>query len=589
MPRPFNVLTALATFTAAVACMAVGSQPALSAPTCPISDGMTDAAKSNKLFVYFPTVADATFPAYATAVSPAKPFDVAGLNPAIGTTAALRNRIYDVVADDYCEFNVQALSTTTNPATLPSPPARRTTVAVGSDTPPSGAWGRARDVDIGDAVDVDFARVWAGSYTTCEGATPLGCTMTGSLTGANATLERWAQAIGGTAAHEAGHVYGLQHANDNPPSDIDEPGPPPTPGEDSFHRHLMPSGRQLSGPDRATYRRHFSDRTFGLLASNVGLSVQTMHNWDLVNPNAAAGRKLRIDFLSPKSSAPPISWTYKGSKSPWINPVVSGPTGNGTFKGKSYKRYRITWSTGNPAWSGTAGVVPGGAKFHVGATFTGVDFNAPDPIIVQNVTLLDQNSNPLTLHPRLPAYDAGTVDSSDGTFNLNMAAPPGGPNLVLENATIHQLPRVASIDSLIGAGRPATFDREPIRPWSTSRCDIRRIASVRGTTAKCTIAKVGAKPHVQVTHKLGEPNVVDCSKGVPAGQPGDSPTAPDYEGPICAGSQRDLFPSTTVYIKATVVDPDARHWDPRRRRYVTGPVRTKVFYQFAGRRIVKRG
>ena len=194
-----------------VSCLSVvglllASSAARAAPTCPLSYGSTDAAKAEKLFLYFPATDDATFPAYATNVSPARAFDVAALNSSIGTTAALRDRIYDVVADDYCEFNVQVLETTTNPATLASPPPRRVTVAIGSDANGS-TWGQAQEVDIGDAIDIDFARVWAGTYTVCEGSDPTtGTCTTGSLTGANATLDRWAQAIGGTSAHEAGHT-----------------------------------------------------------------------------------------------------------------------------------------------------------------------------------------------------------------------------------------------------------------------------------------------------------------------------------------------------------------------------------------------
>jgi hypothetical protein len=564
----------------------LASLPALSAPTCPLSYGTTDASKSNKLFLYFPAADDATFPDFVPGVSPAKKFNVADLDPGIGTTAALRNRIQDVVVDDYCEFNVQVLQTTTNPAQLPSPPARRVTVAVGSDPNSTQAWGIAPK-DIGNTVQIDFARVWAGTYVTCEGGSGSQlnpCSMTGALQGANSTLDRWSQAIGGTAAHEAGHTYGLQHTDDNPPTGCDSSGgPAPLPGEDGYKQHLMPAGCNLDGQDRASYRRHFSDRTFGLLATNVGLSIQTMHNWDLINPNPDAANSLTIDFLSTQGSVN-VDWSWAGASSPWLNPNVTGPLGTVNWQGQSYSQYRITWSAGNPAWGGAIpGVLPGGAQFHIGATFTGVDFNQPDPIIIQNITLFDAASKPLTLHPRLPIYDAGSLDAADGSFALSFFPPMNGDPLILQDAIVYQLPRVASIESMIDDGKPLTFDNQTIQPWSYSLCEPSRTAD---NTYRCVLGNLSDPPHVEVTRRLGEPGVYDCTNGLP--HVGDSPKSPDSEGPTCAGTTRDPFPSTTLYAIATFVDPKAEHWDPEKKEMVVGPVTSKVFYQFAGVRDPRR-
>jgi hypothetical protein len=559
------------------------SSPA-EAQTCPPSYGTTDSAKSHKLYLYFPAADDNTFPNYGANVSPAKTFDAAALNSGIGTTAALIDRIHSVVVDDYCEFNVQVLATTTNPATLPMPPARRTTVAVGSDSD-GGAWGLAQEVDIGDAIDVDFARVWAGTYTTCEGATPTGgCTTTGSLTGANATLDRWAQAVGGTSAHEAGHTYGLSHTDEDPPDNLCmQPGPTPLAGEDSYHRHTMPAGCYLSGDDRASFRRHFGDRTYSLLAANVGLSIQTMHNWDLKNPNAQDGHSLTIDFLSTLPGVT-ISWAFAGASSPWINPVVTGPSGMTVFKGITYNKYRITWSAANPAHiSPSPGVVSGGGEFHIGVTFNGVDFNQPDPIVIGTVTLLDGGGNPLTLHPRLPIYDTGAVDTADGTFRIHFDAPAGAA-LRLVHATIFQLPRVASLESMTGEGRPYGNDRLPIQPWSETKCE----GATLRASAGCVVAKLSDPPRVEVTHRIGEKGVIDCGRGgiriqhPEQGSLGDRPKPLDYEGPICAGTQHDLFPATTVYVVATFEEPNVKHYDLTRKAYAVGPVTSKLFYQFSG-------
>jgi hypothetical protein len=562
--------------------------PAVAAPTCPLSYGSTDAAKSHKLYLYFPTADDATYPFQG----PAKTFDVADLTAGIGTTAQLRNRIHDIVVDDFCEFNVQVLQTTTNPDTLASPPARRHIEAIGSDNSGGGAWGLSPTSNV----DVLRGRVWAGAYVACEGGAGDGvnCSMTGALTGANNTLDHWAQAIGGTSAHESGHTYGVVHSDDDPPmggfdSACGEYGLGPAAGEDSLTRHLMPNGCRLDGHARTTYRRHFSDRAFGILATNIGLSVQTMHNWDFVNPNAGAARSLSIEFLSALASIS-ASWTYSGPASPWINPTVAS-IGTGTWHGATLHKYRITWSTPNPAWGGPAGTVNGGAEFHVGATFTGVDFNAPDPIVIQNVTLFDAGSSALALHPRLPIYDAGTPDAPDGAFAVHFEAAAGAP-LQLQQAVIYQLPRLASIDSMVRDGRPFTFDRLAIRPWTATKC----APGVLRERIRCVVANLNDRPHVIDVHKIGDPNVVDCSKGLPREvlrgpievEHRDSRGRPDIDGPICAATVRDPFPSATVYVIATFVDPAAKHWDPRAKKYVVGPVTTRLYYQFAGIRDLRR-
>ena len=273
----------------------------------------------------------------------------------------------------------------------------------------------------------------------------------------------------------------------------------------------MPAGYNLTGSQRADYRRHFSNRTYGLLATNVGLSVETMHNWNLVNPNAESGSSLAIDFLSTLPTVT-ISWFYNGNLSPWLNPTISGPSGTAVFQGTTYNKFTITWSSPNPAWSNPSpGVVGGGVQFHIGTTFMGVDFDTPDPIIIQDVTLFDASSSPLTLHPRLAGYDAGTVDSSSDSLQLHFFPVNGAPGMRLESAEIYQLPRLAWIDSLVGEGRPITFDKLPIRPWSVTKCAGSELT--RGAT--CTVARLTQEPHVKESFRLGQPGVYDCSQGVP--------------------------------------------------------------------------
>jgi hypothetical protein len=543
----------------AMALVVAAAGPALAAPTCPISYGAADDAKPNKLYLYFPTADDATYPEFGLGgamTSPAHRFDATELPNYTGSIADLRNAITDVVTDDYCEFNVQVRQTTTSPpTTFP----RRNTVAIGSDANVTtcgvdDTWGLAQNVDTGDATAVDFARVWAGTYQQCAAA-PAG----GALNGANSTLERWAKSIGGTAAHEGGHNYGESHAD----------GLPVAPGEDPLVHHIMASGSHFSYADRAGYRRHFSDHEFSILASNVGLSIQTMWNWDLVNPNAQTAAKLRMDFLSTKPSLI-VSWFYGGSLSPWVNPVVSGPSGTTVFKGTTYNRYQLEWSTGQPWSGGSSGQVPGGAGFHVGATFSGVDFTSPDAIIITDIALLDGSNNPLALRPRHLGFDAGTLDSIAGTLDLRFFNVADRV-LILQNLVVQELPRVMSLNAMVPGGKMVDPYGQAFRPWPRSvRTVVKRQAVERGQEVKVTLGRLNQPRHIYEV--ITERNCQD-------GQ--DRLKGPDAR--CRPGISVDLFPATTLLITANVVDPQAKYWDPRRKRYVTGPVTSQLFYQIAGR------
>lgn len=527
---------------------------AQAAPTCyNLGYGGVAAAKPNKLYLYMPTTDDSTFPNFGTATSPLRAFDVTSLTNYTGTVGDLRDNVYDVVVDDYCEFNVEVLQTTTSP---PTTAARRNIVGIGTDTDGSGlcSYGFAENVDTGDLTVVDRSRVWAGAYQACFGG------IGGELTGANSTLARWANGIGGTAAHEAGHNYGLAHTTLI------------APGEDAATRHIMPAGSNLNGEQRIGYRRHFSNREYEILAANVGLSVQTMWNWDLVNPNAQAANQLRITFLSSQPSLSVVG-PYTGNLSPWAAPMVSASLGTQTYKGTIYNRYQVTWSTPQ-SWSGpTPGVVDGAARFHVGTGFSAVDYNLADAIIITNVELLDSSGNPLSLHPRIIGFDNGTADTADGTFSVQ-AINFLGPPLLISDLRIEFLPRWLSIDAMLSSVEK-NFDifNEPISPWTDTRIKQKQIRLTSKRNAKITMRRIGEGPHF-----LNTISKKDCFSG-------DNQTgAPDVAN-CTPGTTASLYPSTSTYLVATVIDPAAKHWDPTRKEYVTGPLSTRIFYQFQGRHL----
>jgi len=549
----------------AAAIISLTSTMTIAAPHCYTSYGGT---KPNKLYLYFPTVADASYPEFGVAAgtpptSPLHAFNIADLPSYTGTTAALESGIYDVVADDYCEFNVQVISTTTAPpATFP----RRNTVGIGTadGTSAGGLFGLAQAVDTNDSTAVDFAHEWAATYQGLYGGPG------GALNGANSTVDRWARAIGGTAAHEAGHNYGLGH-ND---------GLILAPGEDPLVHHLMASGSHYSGDDRAGYRRHFSDHEYSILAANVGLSVQTMWNWDFINPNSQTATKVQIDFLSSQASLT-IQGAYNGSESPWINPIVSVSLGTQVFKGVTYYHHRAIWSTGH-AWdghtptgpgpaTGVSGQVAGGASFHVGTGFSTVNYNLADPIIITDVTLFDASNNPLSLHPRAMGFDAGDLDAADGSFFFQAFNIEGAP-LQLASLQVQFLPRLLDIGFMVSGAKLPLLDvrGQPFAPWSAPVTVKVGRTLEKGVTLPITVAHMSDPRHIVETRTTKDCSVDDRLKG--------------KDVLNCkAGMSVDLFPSTSVFLTANIVDPSAKYWSYAKQTYLQGPLSSRIFLQVAGR------
>jgi hypothetical protein len=552
---------------------------ALAGPSCPIELGAIEDAKPNKLYLYFPAADDAAFPEFGGAcnnTSPARAFDITGLGSYTGTAADLQNAIRDVVSDDYCEFNVKVLSTTTTP---PTTFARRATVAIGTDsifsatsgacctagpatapclagTPPCYLFGSTQAVPGNPGV----ARVWAGTYQSMMGGAG------GELNGASSTLERWAFAIGGTAAHEGGHTYGLSHAN----------GETVKPGEDPIGTHIMPRGCALTNEQRAGSRRHFDDTSFSILASNVGLSVQTLHNWDFINPNSVAASRLQVTVLSTQPTLT-LSWTYLGGLSPWSAPAVT-PAGTATFQGATFNKFLVTWSSAKAWANGTPGNVGPAVTFHVGTTFSGVDLSLPNPVILTQIALQDGSGTPLTLQPRMIGYDAGALDGSDGSFNFNFFNPDPARPLILANLTVRELPRVASIDSMVAGAALKSWQGLPIVPWATR--EVRPAGAAgdrRGAVTINDVYKVALAKLSQARHIFIDVKPEDCKRQA-AQKDGN------IDDVFCRpGISLDLFPATSLLVTATVIDPQAKHWDPAQGKFVIGPLESKLFYQVAGR------
>ncbi|OLS16565.1 MAG: hypothetical protein HeimC3_53110 [Candidatus Heimdallarchaeota archaeon LC_3] len=501
------------------------------------------------LYLYFPTASDTGFPEWGTPygidTSPAAIFDVADLDSGIGTTTQLRQRVFEMITDDYIEFNVSVSMSTSDPSPTDN---RWQVVAIGSDSEIYGGnlYGAAQAVDIGDADSQDYARVYAESFLNEFGGAG------GALAGTSSTLERWATAIAETTSHEAAHNYGAGH---------DDSAPVPASVEDDTNNHIMATGSTgLTGEQRASFDRHFSDTTYSLLGYNLGLNIDTLLNWDFINPNDKDAHTLQMKILSEAASLT-IGLFYDGIYSPWVDPIIKRlGTTTETFQGNIYNVFELEFNTDRNWLNGADGVAPPGVYFHTGASFI-----ESDAILVRETILLDSGGNELPLSPRIYGFDpSATLDLTTGDFSLTIFnSEVADKPFILRDFDIQLLPRMADINTMV-AGAELT-DRFGI-PIVTN--------TTKGITQDVEITD---KYSIKIANLLDERFVdfiyVDCEKT--DSEKGEFPYCPE-------GSAISLFPSTYVYVIATIVDPNATYWDLNEAKFVTGELESQIFYQFSG-------
>lgn len=550
----------------AILAFAVAIAPIQDALGLDCSHGATTSAKGNDLFLYFPTASDATFVSTISgqSTSPLAAFEVADLTTGIGTTTQLRDRIFEYVAEDYCEFNVKVIKTTTAPVTTGI--LRWQIVGIGSDSNGGLVGISSLGSNTGDADAQDYTRVWAGGFADAYGGTG------GVLNGTNSTRDRWSAMIGSTTSHEAAHNYGVTHCE---AGDLA--------GEDAPPNHIMNTGNvtgqgcayteTVDGEDRAT-RRHFSDQSYELLAYNVGLNIMTVYNWDFINPNAEDAHSLEITLLS-TADALTISTWWNGTRSPWRDPTITkltGLAGTQEFQETDYNVFILDFSTDKSWVGGADGVLPGGAEFHIGA-----GFSESDLVIVHDTKLKDSSSTPLTLHPRMAGFSRGAADLLNGDFVMAMYNPdPDAGDMIIRDLKIQYLPRLVDINAMLVGEKMRDVRGAPIIAHGS--CDPRGCNTRKDFDLKQSkefhLGKLSDDRFVDIIH-----DSTNCIPGL-VSAPADSLTDSFIYCP--EGNSLSLFPSTSVYVTATIIDPNARYFDRNAGSYVNGPLESKVFYQFVG-------
>ena len=233
----------------------------------------------------------------------------------------------------------------------------------------------------------------------------------------------------------------------------------------------------------------------------------------------------------------------------------------------------ITSTTGQAWTGGGAGTVPGGGRsFHVGATFSGIDFDPARPDRRHRRPSCSTTAATRSRWRRAcPATTPSTLDASDGTFDLQFSNLAAG-QIDISDVLVREFPRPLSIDALVPRSKLFDVFGQPTLPWERSTHLLlgeRPAAIKRGGSRKLTLAKLGQGRHI--LERVGS----DCHRG-------DATFDPDTAA-CRAGFNVDLFPATTVVVKATVTARNVKHFDRKRKRYVTGNLDSTVYLQIGGR------
>ena len=156
--------------------------------------------------------------------------------------------------------------------------------------------------------------------------------------------------------------------------------------------------------------------------------------------------------------------------------------------------------------------------------------------------------------PSAPPAETHTEVLGGRSSDAAVADREGDRPLIVRDVVVRHLPRMLSINAMM-AGKPIQDMAErPFQPWpkSTRRALIRRSIQA-GNAVAVSVGNARNQPYV--LRQVAGKNIID------------------------------LFPATTMYITARVIDPNAQRWDPSTGRFVAGPVESRLYYQIAGRRL----
>jgi hypothetical protein len=187
------------------------------------------------------------------------------------------------------------------------------------------------------------------------------------------------------------------------------------------------------------------------------------------------------------------------------------------------------------------------------------------------VKLFDASGNALPQHPRWMAFDAATFDRRTGQLSLRLHNILDRP-LILRDVLVRDMPRIVSLDAMVADEPISDISGRVFRPWANgTRRSLKQQMIAAGGDIRVVVADTRKRPYV-----FRRPTERDCAP-IEISEYSEANCQP---GKVVV----DLFPATTMYITATIVDPKGQRWDPKTKRLFQGPIESRLYYQIAGRR-----
>ena len=382
-----------------------------------------------------------------------------------------------------------------------------------------------------DPDDNDFGRVWAGAFGAWDEA----------WQGTNSTVERWARTIGETAAHEAGHNYGLVH-----PDYYADPN------------HIMTTDMDITPEERATLDRYWKWNNYNHLMGVLGPRAPMSMSMSFPNDTTSRIRELhgRLHSRHDILDLEPISAGGGFGPLPFDTVKIIELGKDANYDDGSWYEYEVRWTGGAGVYSGQEGRLA--AAFGQDADF-----------VFDSVVPYDGQGNPVALNLPLVSCTTGALDAND-SFSIPLTNH-GQADLTIENFCLRAMPYMIDMASM-----NPQYQNEFLTTFG-----ILIAASDEITAGEPVVLEAGKT----VEFALGNYDAW-MQQAIDSFDTGENMLEDDVFLNLPHGTILpefwSIFPSAYLYLTFDVVLPDQMLWDAGAGKYIEGDLVTTMYVQTSG-------